>query len=375
MNKIYFDNAATTPILPEVLEAMQPYLVNHFGNPSSTYSYGRETRAAIETARKLIAKILNAQTSEIIFTSGGTEANNMAIKGAVQYLGVKTIISSPIEHHCVLHTLEYLEKYHHTIIEYVKIDSNGIIDLDNLEYLLKKHTTPKLVTLMHANNELGNLLDTDIVGKLGLKYDTYFHSDTVQTFGHYPIDTQNLNVDFISGSAHKFHGPKGVGFLYMKKKNKVQSFIHGGGQERGYRAGTENVYGIVGMAKAAEIAYQNLELDKNKITHIKNYFIEQLLSNFDDININGDKENSLYTVLNVSFPKHEKAFMLLFNLDLKGICASGGSACSSGAASGSHVIQAIQPNTERTNIRFSFSKLNTKEEVDETINALKEHLL
>jgi cysteine desulfurase len=374
-NRIYFDNAATTSLEPKVLEAMLPYFTEHFGNPSSIYSYGRDTRAGIETARKTIAKILNAQTSEIIFTSGGTEANNMAIKGAVNYLEVKTIISSKIEHHCILHTLEYLEKYQQIKIEYVKLDNKGKVDIEHLEFLLNQSKEKTLVTLMHANNELGNLLPIEKVAQLCTQYQAYFHSDTVQTFGHLPIDTQALNVDFLSGSAHKFHGPKGVGFLYMRKKSKVQSFIHGGGQERGYRAGTENVYGIIGLAKAAEIAYKNLDNDKQYILDLKNYFIQKLNLHFADIQIIGDIENSLYTVLNVSFPANDKAFMLLFNLDLKGICASGGSACSSGAASGSHVINTIMPNSDRINIRFSFSKYNTKAEIDSVIQILMQELL
>jgi len=368
---IYFDNAATTPITKDVVDAMLPYFNDFFGNPSSIYSHGRETRAAIETARKTIAKLLNAHTSEIIFTSGGTEANNMAIKGAVQYLGVQTIISSKIEHHCVLHTLEYLEKYHQVKIEYVALDEKGIVDLAHLETLLQQGSEKKLVSLMHANNEIGNLLPINDVAILCEKYNAYLHSDTVQTFGHISIDTQAVAVDFLSGSAHKFHGPKGVGFLYMRKKNKVQSFIHGGGQERGFRAGTENVYGIVGMAKAAEIAYQNLDKDAAYILSIKQYFIQQLQESFDDIQICGNMENSLYTVLNISFPNKENTMMLLFNLDIKGVCASGGSACSSGAATGSHVIQAILPNVDRVNVRFSFSKLNTTEEVDVVIQSLK----
>jgi len=370
---IYFDNAATTALAPEVAEAMLPYLNEHYGNPSSIYSLGRDTRAAIETARKLIAQILNAQTSEIIFTSCGTEANNMAIKGAVIYHQVKRIITSPIEHHCVLHIADYLEQYHQVKIEYVQLLPDGMIDLENLSSLLKNDDTKTLVSLMYANNEIGNLLDIKKVSRICKENNALFHSDTVQAFGHFPIDVQAVDVDYLSASAHKFHGPKGIGFLYQKKKNRVASLLHGGGQERGYRAGTENVYGIVGLAKATEIAYQNLEKDSQYIQSVKDYFKEQLTSNFQDIQFNGNAKHSLFTVLNVSFPSNPLADMLLFNLDIEGVCASGGSACNSGASTGSHVIQAIQPNTNRHNIRFSFSKYNKKEEVDYVIQILKKY--
>jgi cysteine desulfurase len=372
--KIYFDNAATTPLEPKVLEAMMPYFTEHFGNPSSIYSLGRDTRAAIETARKTIAQLLNAQTSEIVFTSGGTEANNMAVKGAVIYHHVKRIITSKIEHHSVLYTVEYLEKYHNINIDYVQLMPDGRVDMQHLETLLKDNQEKTLVTLMHANNEIGNLLRIKKVAAMCKEYRALFHSDTVQTFGHFNIDLQQIEADFISGSAHKFHGPKGAGFLYQKKQNKVASFIHGGGQERGYRAGTENVYGIVGLAAAAEMAYAHLEEDSLYIQSIKNYFLEQLNANFIDIQINGDLEHSLYTVLNVSFPDSSAANMLLFNLDIDGICASGGSACSSGALGGSHVINALKPNNDRLNIRFSFSKYNHKTEVDAVIRILKKYI-
>ncbi|MFN8262656.1 MAG: cysteine desulfurase family protein [Chitinophagales bacterium] len=373
--KVYFDNAATTPLDEEVLAAMMPYLKEHFGNPSTQYSYGRDTRAAIEEARKEIAQLINAQASEVVFTSGATESNNMVIKGAVNYLGVERIITSPIEHHCVEYSVVFCRDHLQVETAFVKIDDKGNIDFDDLETLLQSSSKKTLVLLMHANNEIGTLLDAERVGVLCKKYNALFHSDTVQTFAHFPIDVQKMNVDFISGAAHKFHGPKGIGFLYMRKQHKLQAYIHGGGQERGFRAGTENVYGIVGMAAAAKKAYANLENDKAYILGLKNYFIQQLQANFQDIDFNGNiDENSLFTVLNVSFPPSDKAALLLFMLDIDGICCSGGSACGSGASAGSHVISALAKDENRVSIRFSFSKHNTKEEVDYVISKIKEKL-
>ena len=373
--KVYFDNAATTPLDEDVLTAMMPYLKEHFGNPSTQYSYGRDTRAAIEEARKEIAQLINAQASEVIFTSGATESNNMVIKGAVNYLGVERIITSPIEHHCVEYSVVFCRDHLQVETAFVKIDDKGNIDFDDLETLLQSSSKKTLVSLMHANNEIGTLLDAERVGALCKKYNALFHSDTVQTFAHFPIDVQKMNVDFISGAAHKFHGPKGIGFLYMRKQHKLQAYIHGGGQERGFRAGTENVYGIVGMAAAAKKAYANLENDKAYILGLKNYFIQQLQANFQDIDFNGNiDENSLFTVLNVSFPPSDKAALLLFMLDIDGICCSGGSACGSGASAGSHVISALAKDENRVSIRFSFSKHNTKEEVDYVISKIKEKL-
>lgn len=373
--KVYFDNAATTAIDEEVLEAMMPFLKEHFGNPSTIYSFGRETRAAIEDARKTIAQLINAQPGEIIFTSGATESNNTAIKGAVNYLGVERIITSPLEHHCVEYSVEFCRDQMKVETVLVKTDEKGNVDLDDLKNLLSSSAKKTLVTLMHANNEIGTLLDIEKVGAMCKEYKALFHSDTVQTFAHLPIDVQKMQVDFISGAAHKFHGPKGVGFLYMRKQNKVRSLIHGGGQERGYRAGTENVYGIVGMAAAAKKAYSNLEADKKYITELKNYFISKLKENFSDVDFNGNTDEcSLYTVLNVSFPPNDKSALLLFTLDLEGICCSGGSACGSGAAAGSHVVKALGKDENRISIRFSFSKHNTKEEVDYVVQKLKEKL-
>ncbi len=369
--KVYFDNAATTPIDEDVLDAMMPFLREHFGNPSTQYSFGRDTRAAVEDARKTIAQLINAQPGEIIFTSGATEANNMAIKGAVNYLGVQRIITSPIEHHCVEYSVDYCRDELHVETLLVKVDDKGNVDLEDLENLLKASDKKTLVTLMHANNEIGTLLDIEKVGTLCKQYNALFHSDTVQTFAHFPIDVQKMHIDFMAGAAHKFHGPKGVGFLFMRKQNKVQPFIHGGGQERGFRAGTENVYGIVGMAAAAKKAYANLERDSAAILEIKHYFIERLKATFTDIDFNGNlDERSLYTVLNVSFPPSDKSALLLFMLDMEGICCSGGSACGSGASTGSHVVRALHKDENRVSIRFSFSKHNTKEEVEYVVAQL-----
>jgi len=373
MNRIYFDNAATTSLDPQVLDTMMPYLKEKFGNPSSIYSYGRETRMAIENARKSVAKILNAHPSEIFFTSGGTESSNTAINAAVRDLGCKHIISSTIEHHATLHTIENLQKQGEAELSFVKLLPNGHIDIEDLEHLLGKNKEKCLVSLMHANNEIGNILDFHAVGEVCKKYDAIFHSDTVQTVGHFPFDLRNTPVHFITGAAHKFHGPKGIGILYVKENIKIKPFVHGGGQERNMRAGTENLYGIVGFAKALEIATENYEIDSTNIKELKNYMMDELKKNIPSVIFNGDpKGNSLYTVLSASFPKSEKSEMLLFNLDIHNICASGGSACASGANSGSHVISALNKNSDLTTVRFSFSKQNTKQEVDYVVETLKE---
>jgi len=372
MNRIYFDNAATTALDPAVLEAMMPFLTEKFGNPSSIYSYGRETRMAIETARKSVAKILNAHPAEIFFTSCGTESSNTVIHGAIKDLGCKHIITSPIEHHAVTHTVEYVDQMDLVKVSYVKILPNGHVDIENLEELLAASEEKTLVSLMHANNEIGNMLNIKAVGELCKLYNAIFHSDTVQTVGHFPFDLRNTPVHFITGSAHKFHGPKGVGLLYINENVRIKPFVHGGGQERNMRAGTENIYGIVGFAKALEIATENYEAESAHIGTLKYYMHEQLKKNIKGVGFNGDvMGNSLYTVLSVSFPKTEKSEMILFNLDINNICASGGSACTSGAEQGSHVIRAINNNPNQVTVRFSFSKYNTKEEVDTVVEKLK----
>lgn len=373
--KVYLDNAATTAMDPEVIEAMLPIMQHQYGNPSSIHSFGRQTRASIENARKTVAKLLNTSPSELFFTSGGTEADNMAIFGSVNDLGITHAITSKIEHHAVLHTLESLEKQGKIKLSFVRLDDKGRVDLQHLEELLKAHPH-SLVSLMEANNELGNLLPLAEVGELCEKYAAIFHSDTVQTMGHYAHDLQKLKVHFITCAAHKFHGPKGVGFLYVNSKVKINPFIHGGSQERNMRGGTENVIGIIGLAKALEIAYRDLDAHQKHIQGIKSYMIEKLKAEIPGVSFNGTAtEDSLYTVLNVHFPATENAEMLLFNLDILGIAVSGGSACTSGSNQGSHVLRGIGVDQNRPSIRFSFCKNTTKEEIDFTVSKLKEMFL
>lgn len=370
---VYLDNAATTPVAPEVVDAMVPVLREAFGNPSSTHSFGRKTKALIETSRRTVAKHLNCKPSEIIFTSGGTEADNMAICAAVRELGVTRIITSKLEHHAVGHTAEAIAVDKNVQVDYVKVDSKGHVNLDHLEELLNQGPTT-LVSLMHANNEIATKLPLKKVSAICRKYNAYFHSDTVQTMAHYAFDLQDLDIDFITGAAHKFHGPKGIGFLYVSSKVKVCNIIHGGSQERGFRGGTENVYGIVGIAKAMDLAYEDLESHQNHVQGLKSYMIDQFKAYFgDDVDFHGetDPDRSLYTVLNVCFPKTEKAGMLLFTLDLKGVAVSGGSACTSGATKGSHVLEGIGADMTRPNARFSFSRYTTKEEIDYALEQVK----
>ncbi len=370
--RVYLDNAATTPIREEVIQAMLPLMRESFGNPSSIHADGRKVRAAIEQARRTIAQGLNASIGEIFFTSGGTEANNMALKCSVRDLGVKRIISSPLEHHCILHTAESLEHSHGIEVVYVQLTDKGYIDYAHLESLLQDHAKKTLVSLMHANNEVGLMLDMPRVAQLCEENNALFHSDTVQTMAHFPIDVTSTKVHFLSGGAHKFHGPKGVGFIYINGDNLLKPFIDGGAQERNMRGGTENVYGIVGMAKAFELALAEMAEHRNHIDGLRRYMATQLSTHFDDIRFYSDLEQeSLYTVLSVSFPPSPKSEMLLLNLDILGISVSGGSACSSGSDVGSHVIRALKGETGRKTIRFSFSHFNTKEEIDFVIDKLK----
>ena len=371
MDRIYFDNAASTSLDPLVLEAMMPFLSEQFGNPSSIYSYGRETRMAIEQARKSVAKNLGARTSEIFFTSGGTESTNTILNAAIENLGCTHIISSPIEHHATLHTVQHLAKKENITLSFVQILPNGHIDTAHLETLLTQHPEKTIVTIMHANNEIGNMIELNEIGAICKKHNAYFHSDTVQTVGHFAFDLSNTPIDFITGASHKFHGPKGIGLLYINENIKINPFIHGGAQERNMRAGTENVYGIVGFAKALEIATANYEKDSQYISSLKKYLYDSLIAKIPGISFNGDPfGSSLYTLLSVNFPKSEKTEMLLFNLDIHHICASGGSACSSGAQQGSHVIQALSKANDMATVRFSFSKHNTKAEIDTVVSTL-----
>ena len=371
MDRIYFDNAASTPLDPVVLEAMMPFLSEQFGNPSSIYSYGRETRMAIEQARKLVAKNLGARPSEIFFTSGGTESSNTILNAAIENLGCKHIISSPIEHHATLHTVQHLAKKENVQLSFVQILPNGHIDTEHLETLLNSHPEKTIVSIMHANNEIGNMIDLFEIGSICKKHNAYFHSDTVQTVGHFAFDLSNTPVDFITGASHKFHGPKGIGLLYINENIKINPFIHGGAQERNMRAGTENVYGIVGFSKALDLATTNYEKDSAYIKSLKKYMYDSLIAKIPGVSFNGDPfGNALYTLLSVNFTKSEKTEMILFNLDIHHICASGGSACSSGAQQGSHVIQALSRDSQAVTVRFSFSKYNTKAEIDQVIATL-----
>jgi len=371
--RVYLDNAATTPLDKEVLKAMYEVMETQYGNPSSIHAHGREVRTLIEKARKTVAGLLHASPSEFFFTSGGTEADNMAIRCGIIDHGIKHAITSSIEHHAVLHTLQALEKSGVIRLSYVNIDLKGSIDYKHLEELLSTNER-SFVSLMHANNELGTLTDIEAIGELCEQYNAIYHCDTVQTMGHYPHDLSKLKVHFLVCAAHKLHGPKGVGFLYINHAIKINPMIFGGSQERNMRGGTENVYGIIGLAKSLEIAYEEIEEHHEYIQGLKTYMIEELLKNIPGIEFNGETTSakSLYTVLNVSFPEMEMAEMLLFSLDIAGISASGGSACSSGTNIGSHVLNGIHANPDRPAVRFSFSKFNTREEIDYVVGKVKE---
>ena len=373
MNRIYLDNAATTSMDKAVVSLMTEMMENQYGNPSSIHADGRGVRTKVEEARKTVAKLLNTSPSEIFFTSGGTEADNMAIRCTIKDLGIKHAITTSIEHHAVVHTLEELAHDGLIKLSFVQLDEKGSVDMLHLAKLLAENER-SLVSLMHANNEIGNLIDLKAVGELCEQHDAIFHSDTVQTMGHYAHDLANLPIHFITCAAHKFHGPKGVGFLYISHKVKIKPLIFGGSQERNMRGGTENVYGIVGLAKALSIAYEEMQPHHTHIQSLKTYMIESLKAAIPNIAFNGDidPEKSLYTVLNVSFPPSEMGEMLLFSLDIAGISVSGGSACSSGSNVGSHVLTGIKADPARSAVRFSFSKYNTKEEIDIVVAKLKE---
>jgi cysteine desulfurase len=374
MKHVYLDNAATTQMDDRVIDAMLPFMRGHFGNPSSVHSHGREVRTAIEKARKKVAELLQASPSEIFFTSGGTEADNTALVCGIDSHGLTHAITSPLEHHAVLHTLEMLAKKGQVQLSLLEVNEQGEIDLAQLEELLKKN--PKsLVSLMQGNNEIGNLNDLERIGQMTQAHGAFFHSDTVQTMGHYAHDLSRLPVDALVAGAHKFHGPKGVGFLYVRKDKKIHPFIHGGAQERNMRGGTENVIGIIGLATALEISLEELAAHRSQIEKIKGYFVERLRQEIPGVAFNGhsaDLQKSLYTVLSISLPPSEaNRGMLLFHLDLEGISASGGSACSSGASVGSHVMRALQHPEDRDVVRFSFSRFTTMEDIDYTLEKLK----
>ncbi len=374
MKNIYLDNAATTPMSNEVISAMVDVMQNTFGNPSSTHQFGRSAKSKVEQSRKQIAKHFNVTASEIVFTAGGSEADNLIITNAVFNLGVKRIITSKIEHHAVLHSIENLQKEQNTQVDYVNLTDTGEIDYKHLEQLLSNSDVKTLVSLMYINNELGTILDIALVSQLCQKHKALFHSDTVQGIAHFKIDLQKTPIDFIAASAHKFHGPKGVGFAIVKKGFGIKPILLGGEQERGARAGTENVPSIIGMEKALTLMLNNLAEEQKYIEELKQYFIQLLKNNIPNVKFNGvstDFQKSSYVVLSIRFPKEIP--MLLFSLDLKGIAVSGGSACQSGSNKGSHVLNAVLTEEEalKTSVRFSFSKYNTREELDYVIEELK----
>lgn len=368
--KVYLDNAATTPMDSEVIDTMIQVMKAEYGNPSSTHSHGRVVRTLIEDARKKVASLLNCTPGEIFFTSGGTEADNMALRQSVAHKGVKNIITSALEHHAVGHTAEELEHQADIKVHYVNFDEKGRIDLSHLAELLKENENC-LVSLMHSNNEIGTMIDIDKVGELCREHNALFHCDTVQTMGHFRFDLKKTHVHFLAAGAHKFNGPKGVGFIYINHEAQLKPYITGGSQERNMRGGTENVYGIVGLAKALELAYAHYEHDHKHIYDLKMYMMEQLRKNIPGVAFNGDPEGeSLYTVLNVNLPPSPISEMILFKLDIEGISASGGSACSSGSNVGSHVLSALKVSPDRPSVRFSFGKQNTREEVDYVVEKL-----
>ena len=378
MKKVYFDSAATTCVSENVVNAMTACLTNDYGNPSSTHGFGRSAKSLIEQARKNIAKQLNVTPAEIIFTSGGTEADNFVLNSAVRDLGVKRIITSKIEHHAIGHACEALNKCFDTVIDYVALDENGSVKLNSLKDLLAENKGETLVSLMHVNNELGNILDIEAVSELCQEYSALFHSDTVQSIGHYNVDLSKVKIDFCAVSAHKFHGPKGVGFAFMRKNSGLNSLIFGGGQERGYRAGTESVHNIVGLDVAYKDVYDNLEKDSAYVKSLKAYFIQEITKAIPTIKFNGlsgDLEKSTYTLVNLLLPvSAQKALIVLFQLDLMGVACSKGSACQSGSSKGSHVLSEILfgEDMQKPSLRFSFSKYNTKEEIDYVVGVLKE---
>lgn len=381
MKNVYLDNAATTKVREEVIHKMQYALANSYGNPSSTHSFGRTAKTVIESARKTIAKQLNAFPSEIIFTSGGTEADNMILRCAVRDLGVTTIITTKIEHHAVLHTVEELAQKGQIKLQFLDLDGDGNPDINHLEALLTADDTKKLVSIMHVNNEIGNKVDIHAISVLVKKHGAWIHSDTVQSIGHYTWDVKETPIDFMAAASHKFHGPKGIGFAYIRKNSGMGCMISGGSQERGFRAGTESFHNIVGLEESFILAYDNLEDEQRFVTELKSYFIQKIKTEIPEAKFNGlsgDLEKSTYTLVNVCLPvKPDKAMMLLFHLDIKGIACSKGSACQSGSDKGSHVLSEIltEEDMNKPSLRFSFSIYNTKEEIDYTIGVLKEFMV
>lgn len=372
--RVFLDNAATTPMAPEIIDLISDMMKTHFANPSSTHSFGRESKIVVEAARKSIANLLNTSPGSIFFTSGGTEADNMAINCSIHDHNIKHAITSKLSHHAVLYPLEDLAAEGKIKLSYIDTDENGVVSLTHLKQLLEENERT-FVSIMHANNEIGTIQDIKAIGDICKEHNAIFHSDTVQTMAHFPFDMQELNVDFMAASAHKFHGPKGIGFVYISEDIQIKPLFRGGAQERNMRAGTENIYGIAAMAKAMEMAYENLEEETEYIKGLKKYMIEKLKAEINDVQFYAkctDLDNSLYTVLSCNFPEDENSEMLMFNLDILGVACSGGSACSSGSSKGSHVLTAIVEDSKRPGVRFSFSKYNTKEDIDFAVEKLKE---
>lgn len=379
MNKIYFDNAATTEMSDKVISVIMDTMKNNYGNPSSTHSFGRNSKSILELSRKFIAEKLNAKTSEIIFTSGGTESNNMIIKSVVEAQNIERIITTKIEHKAVLNSIESISKTKKISVEYLDVDNCGNPNIEQLKNSLEKSDQMTLVSLMHINNEIGTIINLNEYGEICRSNNALFHSDTVQTIGHYDLDLSATTIDFITCSAHKFHGPKGVGFAYINNETIINPFIEGGSQERGYRGGTESIHNILGLKTAFEISYESLEKDSKKVSKIKEYFIHSILKNIPGTKINGnsDTHNSSYTILNLCLPiTKEKKTVLDFKLDLAGIACSSGSACQSGSSKPSHVLSEILSNSEmeKISLRFSFSKFNSLEEVDYVVTFLKDFI-
>lgn len=374
--RIYLDNAATTPLLPEVISVMSDIMVNDFGNPSSIHAHGRKARTIIENARRIIARAIGASLSEVFFTCSATEANNMVLKNAVLHKGIRRIITTPIEHHCVLHSIDYLTYHGHCEVQYVRINGLGLVDQEHLKSLLSDNSIPTLVSIMHANNEIGIIQDIQAIGDICRIHGAFLHSDTVQTFGKIPLDVQKMGVHYISGSAHKLHGPKGVGFVYIHSEAMLPPFIHGGSQERNMRAGTENVIGIGGFGLAVDEALRHMETRRDYILNLKNRFKTLLSKKISDVVYLGESEltDSLYTIINVSLPPTPKDDLIIMNMDIAGISVSSGSACTSGIEQESHVLKAIYHDQDRPSVRFSFSHLNTLPEIEIAAQKLSEVL-
>lgn len=369
--RIYLDNAATTPLDPRVLDYMLPLLKENYGNPSSIHHHGRQCKAIVEESRKKIANSLKASIGEIFFTSSATEANNLIIQAAVRDLGVTKIISTPIEHHCVLHTIEHIVSQQSQIeAEFLSVDEHGRIDLNELDQQLATSEGTCLVCIMYINNEIGTISDVTSISELCEKHNALFQCDAVQALGKYPIDLSELNISFLSGSGHKFYGPKGIGFVYINGNNKIKPLIHGGAQERNMRAGTENTYGIAGIGKALELCLEDMTEHQEHISAIRSHLIDQLKTKFTGVKIISPEEDGHYCILNVAFPKSDKTDTIMFNLDIMGISASAGSACSSGVEQASHVLRAVGLSGDFQAVRFSFSHHNTIGEIDFLVEKL-----